>query len=120
MMNPATADPANRLVISRLVSPHEADLLKICLVALKCRDVAFYVDTDDGQVWTCTVGNGAYRVVVTINGWNPESPLCMQIAGATPAAVARQTARIWPTELHIEHLLRHSATTTNNNHAPDK
>ena len=118
-MNPATADPANRVVISRLVSPREADLLKIHLVALKCRDVAFYVDVDDGQKWTCTVGTGANRVVVTINSWNPKTSPCMQIAGATPAAVARQAARIWPAELHVEYLLRHAAA-TNDYHTPEQ
>ena len=114
MPAPHFPNSSHRCVLTRVASDEEIESLRARLFELKCRDVVFLVDCDDGSVWSCTVGTGSYVASVTVNRWNPAKPSVIQISGLTATAVARIVSRIWPGELHVEALLEHGASVDDN------
>lgn len=93
------------IVVTRVVSADSAARLQARLVELKCRDQVILIDSDGGSIVKGAIGTGMSRVEIVINRWNPEAPLQIRISGASPSAVARVNARLWPTVLHLNDLL---------------
>ena len=107
-MHPQSPSSESRFSLKRVVTCDEAEFLRSRLVEMNCRNISFHSDFDGGMYWTCTVGRAPFSADVSINGWNPSAPPCIQIAAPSAAAVARIAKRIWGLEVHVDDLLSRS------------
>jgi len=98
----------SRFSIKRVVTSDEAEVLRGRLVEMKCRNISFHSDFDGGMYWTCTVGSKPFNADVSINGWNPSGPPCVQLSATSAAAIARIAKRIWGLTVHVDDLLNRS------------
>ncbi len=114
MPAPCSPDPTHRCVLTRVVTEVEIEMLRARLFELKCRDVTFLVDGDEGNVWSCTVGTETYQATITVNRWNPTNAPVIQISGLTTDVVAQVISLIWPGELDVETLLQHGSAVGDN------